>query len=219
MPLQPKRSSVGTPELVFGARQLYLVRHAEAVGTREGQFIGRSDPPLTPRGRRQAERVAQRMARLPIGQVISSPQRRGLATAQRIARVHRLSVVIRPELAELDFGEWEGRSWRTFAPRERRLHRAWLADPWSVSPPGAESLRSLWFRVGRFWRELRSTQSDGTMVVVGHGGSLRVLLCLALELPRHALTRFIMSPGAISCLGWDSDQAWLIRLNDDGCSL
>ncbi len=219
MPLQPKRSSVGTPGLAFSARQLFLVRHAEAVGTREGQLIGRSDPPLTPRGRRQAERIAQRMARLPIGQVISSPLRRALATARRIARVHRLSVVIRPELAELDFGEWEGRSWRTFAPRERRLHRAWLADPWSESPPGGESLRSLWFRVGKFWRELRSTQSDGATVVVGHGGSLRVLLCVALELPRDALTRFAMSPGAISCLGWDSDHAWLIRLNDDRSSL
>lgn len=203
----------------MSAGQLFLVRHAEAVGTWEGQLIGRSDPPLSPSGRRQAERIARRMAGLSIGRVFSSPQRRALATARRIACVHRLSVVVRPELTELDFGEWEGRSWRTFAPRERRLHRAWLADPWSVSPPRGEPLRSLWFRVGRFWRELRPTHREGATVVVGHGGSLRALLCVALELPRDAITRFTVSPGAISCLGWDADHTWVIRLNDDGSSL
>lgn len=210
---------MGAPELEVRARQLFLVRHAEAAGTREGRFVGQGDPPLTSRGRHQAERIAQRMARLSIGQVISSPQRRALATARRIARVHRLSVDIRPELAELDFGEWEGRSWRTFAPRERRLHQAWLADPWGTVPPRGESLRSLWSRVGRFWRDFRSAQPKGATVVVAHGGSLRTLLCVALKLPPHAIARFVISPGAISCLEWHSDHAWIATLNHDTSGL
>lgn len=182
---------------------------------REGLFLGGSDPPLTPRGRHQAERIAQRMARLPIGRVLSSPQRRALATARRIARVHNLSVDTRAELAELNFGEWEGRSWCSIASRERRRYQAWLAEPWTTVPPGGESLRSLWARVGRLWRNLRSTQGKGATVVVAHSGSLRVLLCVALKLPPRSLGRFVISPGAFSCLEWDSDHVWITILNHD----
>ncbi len=195
----------------FSGRQLFLVRHADAVGTREGRFIGRSDPPLTLRGRRHAERIAQGMARLPAARVISSPQRRALETARRIAGLQRLSVETRPELTELDFGEWEGRSWTSLAPRERRLYQRWLADPWSTAPPGGELLRSLWSRVGSFWRDLRSSRIEGAAVVVGHGGSLRALLCLALKLP----PRFVINPGSLSCLEWDADHARLATLNHE----
>jgi broad specificity phosphatase PhoE len=159
------------------------------------------------------------MARLAVTRILSSPQQRALATARPIAQVHRVPVTVRPELAELDFGEWEGRSWRSLAPRQRRLHRAWLSDPWHVTPPGGESLRSLWRRVGRVWRDLQASLDGGATVVVAHGGSLRVLLCRALRLPPRALGRFWLRPGAVSCLAWDAGCAWIEALNHDPSGL
>ncbi|MBI3780277.1 MAG: histidine phosphatase family protein [candidate division NC10 bacterium] len=213
--MRPKRSSVPVRKGEFPAKQVFLVRHAEAVGTREGQFVGRSDPPLSSRGRRHAERIARKMARVPAERVISSPKRRALETARCIASIQKVSVEIRPELAELDFGEWEGRSWRNLAPRERRLYQRWLADPWRTVPPEGESLRSLWSRVGRFWRDLRSSRTEGAAIVVAHAGSLRVLLCHALQLPPRAVTRFVINLGAISSLKLTSNHGWLVTLNHE----
>jgi probable phosphoglycerate mutase len=80
---------------------LLLVRHAEPERVEGGTGV-RADPPLTARGRTQAERLAQWLAHEHVDAVVSSPQRRARETAAPIATAHGLDVAVVEGLVEWD---------------------------------------------------------------------------------------------------------------------
>src|SRR4051812_21792007 len=87
-----------------------LIRHAshdllgrELVGRRSGVTLSKS-------GLAEAEALSRRLAQFPISEIHASPRERAIETARSIARQHGLEVRIAPELDEVDFGEWTGRS-------------------------------------------------------------------------------------------------------------
>jgi len=77
---------------VEGVREIWLVRHGDAYTGMERLGGGVLDPPLTPLGRDQAQRLSARLAHLPIDQVWSSDLRRAVETADAVARPHGLTV-------------------------------------------------------------------------------------------------------------------------------
>src|SRR4051794_26006338 len=103
--------------------EFFFIRHAatDFVGRR---IAGRSDGvPLTAFGRAQAERLAHRLAGETIAAVYTSPRERAQTTARPIAEATRCVTIIAPELDELDYGDWSGRTiaeleadprWRAF---------------------------------------------------------------------------------------------------------
>lgn len=149
-----------------------------------------------------------------VQRVVSSDKRRALATAAAIARAHGLGVEVRSELGELNFGAWEGARFEDLLLHDGVRFRSWLAQPWRYRPPGGESLASLWRRARALWEDLRAAQGESATVVVGHGGSLRALLGVALGMSSKALLSWELIPGAISCLGVSEGRAWLRYVND-----
>jgi broad specificity phosphatase PhoE len=154
--------------------RLVLVRHAEPETT--GLICGRTDLPLGPRGREQARRLAEELGGEPVAAVYTSPLARALDTARPIAAAHGLEPVRLDALRELDFGELDG---LTFEEAERRhpdVVRAWVDAPEAVRFPGGESLADLRARVLPAAAGLRREHEEETIVVVAHGGVVRVLL-------------------------------------------
>ncbi len=86
--------------------RLRLVRHAQTEANREKRWFGRGETPLTEEGRRQAAALAQAMG--PLDAIISSPSSRAFDTAAAVAVRQGLDVTIVDDLAEFDFGAWEG---------------------------------------------------------------------------------------------------------------
>lgn len=158
--------------------------------------------------------LAMRLSAEHVERVVSSDRRRTLMTAEVIARVHGLSVEIRSELRELNFGAWEGASFEELMLRDGVRFRSWLAQPWRYRPPGGESAVSLWGRARVLWGDLRTVPEGSTTVVVGHGGSLRALLGVALGMPSKTVLSWELTPGSISCLGLIEERAWLRYVND-----
>ncbi len=149
----------------------WLVRH----GTTEappGVAIGWSDVPLDGRGRRQAERLARKLARASLRHVYASDLARARQTAEAIAAKHGLPVEETPALRELDFGRWEGRDLRDLWVETPDDARAWEGDLRRLPPGFGETFESLESRVARFAAAL---PRDGDLVVVGHRGSLALL--------------------------------------------
>jgi broad specificity phosphatase PhoE len=144
--------------------------------------------------------------------VIASQRRRARATAAAIARPHLVSVEAWPELNEMGFGRWEDRTHSDLSPRERGRFRAWRSHPWRSSPPGGESTRRLYRRVARAWRRLAGL-SPGRIVVVAHGGSLRMLLALALRVPLAQVLRWDLAPASMTGLVVAEGQVWLRYVN------
>jgi len=150
--------------------RLLLVRHGESTWNAEGRWQGQADPPLSADGERQARLASPVIARLDPGAVWSSDLSRAAATARILAGPAR-PVRDVPGLRERDVGEWVG---CTRAQLDAR-HPGWSSDGWR--PPGWESDHRLAARAQTTLDAIVATERPGaTMLVVTHGGIIRVLV-------------------------------------------
>lgn len=183
--------------------KLFLVRHGETPWTREGCYQGRTDTELTPLGHRQAETVARFFQKEKISFLYASPLKRVWHTAQAVARHTRLKIIPDKRLMELDFGKWEGISFKKLLNEKDSSYKKWLAGKIS-RPPGGESIAALARRVGSFFKEVRKRHARETGVVVSHGGPIRMLLLQALQkgkvipAPFLSIWSFRIEPASIS---------------------
>jgi len=157
---------------------LVLVRHGQTDSNAAGRFQGHQDVPLNPVGRAQAEALAAHLVHLGPTHVVASDLTRARQTADAVAGAAGLGVATERRLREIDVGLWQGRTsaevaaenpWFVDALREGRDFRR--------SDTG-ETAREAGARVASVLAELGAAHPGSTVVVVGHGLSLRVGLSL-----------------------------------------
>jgi broad specificity phosphatase PhoE len=151
------------------ATTFYFVRHGESEANRAGYFSGRSDSPLTERGRGQAIALADALEDVSFDRVVATPLSRSLDTALVIARRRKMPVDVVDELIEIDVGERTGKSFD-----EVRGLPDWKDDGF-VAWPGGESLEQVLERALRAMRRLHRESPGATVLVIGHGGVTRIL--------------------------------------------
>ena len=178
--------------------RLLLVRHGETEWTRTGRYQGVTDTALSDVGRSQAEALATRLAGEKLTAIFSSDLQRALHTAAPIARAHKHQVRLEPRLREIGFGAWEGLTWAQIQEQDPQTWAQWTVDPMSAMPAGGESLASIADRLGHLLTDLAARPDDQTILLVAHGGSLRVLICLALGLSPGSAWSLRMDNGALS---------------------
>jgi probable phosphoglycerate mutase len=158
-------------------RFVYLVRHGEIRrDDDQPRYVGQLDLPLSDRGRRQAAELGRRLRRARICGLFSSDLDRARETAEIAGDLLELPTVQVAELREVALGEWEGRLLREVARQFPSEFRARGLDMGRYRPPGGESFEDCSARVvPAFHRILASTRGD--LLVVGHAGVNRLLLC------------------------------------------
>jgi alpha-ribazole phosphatase len=194
--------------------RLILVRHGETDWNAAKRFQGQADIPLNRTGQRQAAAVARMLRHDTVQAIISSDLRRAQETARVIAAPLQLTINPDSRWREMAFGDWEGLTYDVLQHRHPKRLVAWYDDPLQMAPPNGETLIHVANRVRTAWHDLRATYANQTVVLVAHGGPLRILLCLALGLPPDAHWQFAVDPAALSELLVYGQDATLIRLND-----
>ncbi len=177
-----------------------LLRHGETVGG--PRFRGRrTDDPLTPAGRRTM------WGRLETGPawsaVWSSPLVRCADFARDWSEEHGLPLTIDARLAEMDFGDWEGRSAAEIMCDDADGLAAFWQDPMTHPPPGGESLTAFATRVEAVWDAIRDTSPPGAgpVLVVTHGGVIRWLLARDAGLDGTSLSEIEVPPASLHLIG------------------
>jgi 2,3-bisphosphoglycerate-dependent phosphoglycerate mutase len=159
------------------ASALWLVRHGESTWNELGLAQGhRDDAELTARGMEQAAAAAERFRGLAVSAVYSSDLRRALQTADAFSKVLGLPVITDARLRERNMGVLEGGPLAAATPDQTGLDAGLVADP-DTSPEGGESVRELYHRAAAFCDDLagKPDTQAADVVVVAHGGTLRVL--------------------------------------------
>jgi probable phosphoglycerate mutase len=180
--------------------ELVIVRHADTDWTVSGQHTGRTDLPLNEAGRAKALSLCGRLEGRSFVAVWSSP----LARARETAELSGFSPLIRPELAEWDYGDYEGLT--TAQIRERAP--GW--DLWRDGCPGGESADAVGARADAL---LAMLPAEGDMLLFSHGHMLRVLTARWLELEPAAGALFVLAPAAIGVLGHEHERRVLRSLS------
>ena len=155
-------------------RILCLIRHPP-VAVPSGVCYGASDVPLAADPRPVATALRPR---LPADfRLVSSPASRCLDLAHALAPAPLIDV----RLSEIDFGDWE---LRRFDDLPRAEIDRWAADAWGFSPPRGESTDTMARRVWAAWLDFGADNTDN-WAIVSHGGPLRVIAGILLDLPRE----------------------------------
>lgn len=127
-----------------------------------------------------AEEFAASYRELKWRAIYSSPLDRAITTATPLAAAVGLPIERRDELAELDYGAWDGMTANEVAGKFRIEHERWTADPAWNPPTGGETAVQLAQRMTRAVEEIDATHDDGNVLVVSHKASIRVALCALL---------------------------------------
>jgi broad specificity phosphatase PhoE len=198
------------------ATRLYLVRHGATQLTAEDRFSGAIGVDLSVEGRAQAERLAERLASEPISAVYASPLSRTVETATILATPHRLPVVQRDGLREIDHGHWEGMSRHDVETQFAEEYAAWDADPFTFAPEGGESGVAVLARALPVIRELVVNHVGQNVLVVSHKATLRLLLSSLLGFDERGYRdRLDQSPACLNVVDFkDSVRARLMLFND-----
>ena len=170
---------------------LILVRHGETAANAGRQLVGRADPPLTERGRAQADALAAVVAGASLVRV--SPLRRARETAAAFG----VPVEVDERWIEVDYGELDG---RPVAEAWAPLWERWVADPEWV-PPGGESLASVGRRVRAACEELREVAKSGDVVVVSHVSPIKAAVTWALQVGDGAAWRMFLDVASVTRVG------------------
>lgn len=161
--------------------RLFLLRHGQTAMSRANVFCGRGlDPELTVEGTAMADAFAAAYRTTAWRAIYSSPLQRARATAEPLARALDIPVQSRDDLAELDYGRWDGLSADEISRDHHVEYERWVADPAWNPPTGGETAVALAQRMTRVIEEIDVTHSDGDVLVVSHKASIRVALCALL---------------------------------------
>ncbi len=192
------------PVLDTGAT-LWLVRHCESTWNSAGLAQGHNDEAeLTERGLRQAAQAAAQFGYRPVRAIYASDLRRAQQTAAAFAAVLGLPVHPDARLRERSLGVLEGTSHAAIGPAATGLGDGLVIDP-DIRPPAGESVRDLYLRAASFCDDLAASLSGpaladtvladtvladtgGDVLVIAHGGTVRVLDAYARGVPVDQMT-------------------------------
>lgn len=198
--------------------KMILVRHGQTVWNLEMKYQGHTDIALTAKGLKQARLVAKRLRNEKVAAVYASDLSRAYITAENIAALFSLPVIAMPELREISFGEWEGLTYTNINQGWPEVMAELFASPDHVQIPGGETFRELKARAAKAVKKIVLRHPDETVVVVSHGGTIRTLLCDALDINLNYVWNIKQDNTAVNIIEYH-DNRTLVTLVNDTCHL
>jgi alpha-ribazole phosphatase len=171
-----------------------LLRHGEPVGG--SRYRGQTDDPLSETGWQQM-RAAVGDHR-PWDVIVSSPLSRCADFARELAARHGIPLEIEARIKEIGFGVWEGRTSAELVQSDPGVLARFWNDPLNNRPEGAEPLTAFRDRVTATWTEMHARFRGKHVLIVCHGGVIRMLLRHTLDMPLERLFRIQVPYASLS---------------------
>jgi probable phosphomutase (TIGR03848 family) len=193
---------------------LLLIRHgqAETTGKRlSGQAPGIH---LSERGREQSEHLVERLRPIRLAAVYASTLERCTETAAPIAAHRGLEVRTVPELVDIHYGDWTGRSLKQVARSAR--WRAELSSPSTGRFPGGESFVEVQARAVAALERIAAAHRRGAVAVFTHADPIRLVLAHYGGSHLDAFERLIVHPASVSAVLAGPGGPRILRVNDTG---
>jgi broad specificity phosphatase PhoE len=178
--------------------QIVLLRHAQA--GLHGCFCGHSDPSLSAQGREQIPTIIQGLSQGVPRAIWSSDLRRAVETAEPIAKHFGMDYMTSPGFREMNFGSWEGLTWKEVELEYPDDARAWAKLFPHHRPPGGESFLELRSRVVGQLAQLAEHSDPGCALIVTHAGFIRTAVAWVLGIPDERISRIGQNHGCLSTL-------------------
>jgi alpha-ribazole phosphatase len=192
--------------------RVYLIRHGQVNGYEDHPIYGHTDAGLTETGILQLKQMAERLRHVELEVIFSSDLERAATGGRLIATHHDVSFHILPELREMHFGDWEGKTIKEVRERfpgelQKRQGNLVTYEP----PGGGESVGRFSERIMACFDRIRAEQEGKDMAIVAHGGVNRIILCHALGLHLSSMFNIQQDYGCLNIIDYFEDST-LVRL-------
>lgn len=193
-------------------RVLYLMRHGDVRCDHVKRYIGQTDAELTELGRQQALQWSREFANVPLRTIFCSDLIRTRETADIIAQKCGAVIRLAPQFREINLGDWEGLKiddLRFSHPLEYQKRGSNLIH---FRPPHGENFKDVADRVVPYFDEAVRT-SPGDLLIIGHSGVNRILLCHILGVPLKNFDRFQQDYACLNRIEYKDKKARLLAMN------
>jgi broad specificity phosphatase PhoE len=165
-------------------------------------------------GRIQAERLADRLSKLPIGAIYSGPLERAQETAGPLSKRLSLERCLSPAFDEVDFGAWTS---LTFTALEQRPDwKIWNESRDRATPPEGESIQAVQERVAIEMNFLVQRHPEEIITIVSHGEVIKSVMMYFLGIPIKSHARLEISPGSLTVMTLIRGVAQVKAISDTG---
>ena len=171
-----------------------LVRHGEPVGGRK--YRGQTDDPLSENGWSQMWESCAKFSGWQ--HIVTSPLSRCSDFARALGARLQIPVTADERLKEIAFGAWEGKLPSEICANDTQRLFRFKCHPVSYAPDDAEPLSSFHERVGAAWSDLLKAHSGKHLLLVGHAGVIRMVLCHVLGMPVENAYRIVVGNAAMT---------------------
>lgn len=192
------------------SRLIYLLRHGEVQSVGGRHFIGQVDLPLSTNGLKQADILGHEFSRARLSGIYCSDLERSRMTALAIAGKHRKDPVAVPALREISLGHWEGRTFEEIKRKYPLEFRQRGLDIANYKPPEGESFYDCSRRAVAAFNDIVG-QTTGNILLVGHAGVNRVILCHLLGMPLENLFRIAQDYACVNIIQ-QKDNVFQVKL-------
>lgn len=195
-----------------------LIRHGEPTGG--DVFRGSTDLALTDKGRWQFDERIRRHQQ-PWQQIISSPLQRCFESAQALADAQQIPLCVEPAWQEIHYGDWENRPVNEVIKEHPLQAQALWQKPLEFCAPNGESVPDFQARIVAAWQQLLEAHQGQHLLVVNHGGVMRVLAQHLLSLAPEAMNRLSIPFAGLMRFRVDQtmDKSWVSLETLDGSEL
>ena len=164
-----------------------FLRHGECQGGEIFRGSG-TDVELSDNGRQQMRDSVQGITSW--DSIISSPMQRCRRFAVEQSERLAIPMVENSSWREIYFGDWEGRIIADVWREAPDLVANYFKDPYSDTPHNGEAVSVVAERLQTAWDALLNEHRNQHVLVVQHGGTMRILLALILGMPATAMNHF-----------------------------
>jgi broad specificity phosphatase PhoE len=209
----PQPATLNSPAAAARSTRLWLIRHAEVESRYQGVFGGQIDMELSPRGHEQAAALAKYLQQKTVSAIYASPMKRVQQTLRPwlVNGVPRPTIL--PNLKEVDFGDWTGLAFGQVQARFGVSAWEWLDQLESAAIPNAESAQSFRARVEPCLRQIIRSHAGQQIAVVCHGGVIRMLLAILLDMPLSRMGAFQIEYASLTQVALRPEKTELQLLN------
>lgn len=188
-----------------------LIRHATNPNVGKGLTGWLPGVSLDEKGREQAERLAAQLESTRLDAIYSSPLERATETAAPLARRKKLEIVLNPDLGEIRFGEWQGRTYSELEsdPLWHRFNNFRS----STAAPGGEMMIETQVRMVRALAAMALAHPGDTVAAFSHADAIKSALMHILGMPLDFHLRLDIPPASISVVEIEPDSARVLGIN------
>src|SRR6185312_13526063 len=193
--------------------RLLLIRHAEVEESYHKIFGGTIDMNLSRRGHEQAQMLSKFLRTKKFDAIYASPMKRVQQTLAPVLKNGAPPQKIEKDLREVDFGDWTGLNWEQVCTKFNLLTHEWLDHIERGVAPNGESGPKFRKRVEPCIRKIIKNHPGETVGVFCHGGVIRMILSILLELPLPRTNMFEIEYASVTQIALRPQHAEIELLN------